>query len=399
MSFIYNIAIFSPMFVSLFWAILLLLVPGKSNKAKHFLGMFMIGAFGVYFSHAIFFSKQIELYLLFDPIYVFATLSVYPLFYWYIKLLTVNNKYELKMLWHFVIPFVFSFAMVIVYFYMEDPTGYIQHFLYHNYVVDSEFGKYWRLQHYIFAATRIFLFFQVAWVLWRGLLLIRNYESRLKEFYSNLEGRSVDWAKWTILIFSITALMSSFANVLGRAYFAVNSMLLFVPALIFSVLLFLIGYLGHMQSHSVYDFNIDVEKENDESTTAKLVEFDEEMRVEIELLMQRIIDAFEKKKLYQYKDLKITTLCEMMNTNRTYVSRVLNEFFDCSFSDIVNKYRVEAAKKEIEMDVDEKLTLEAIAEKVGYVSAGTLIRNFKNYYGFTPGTMRNKKRVLPKKRR
>jgi YesN/AraC family two-component response regulator len=161
----------------------------------------------------------------------------------------------------------------------------------------------------------------------------------------------------------------------------------------------LIGFLGHMQSHSVYDFNIDVEKENDESTTAKLVEFDEEMRVEIELLMQRIIDAFEKKKLYQYKDLKITTLCEMMNTNRTYVSRVLNEFFDCSFSDIVNKYRVEAAKKEIEMDVDEKLTLEAIAEKVGYVSAGTLIRNFKNYYGFTPGTMRNKKRVLPKKRR
>ena len=81
MSFVYNVAIFSPMFVSLFWAILLLLVPGKSNKAKHFLGMFMIGAFVVYLSHAIFFSKQIELYLFFDPIYVFATLSVILYFF------------------------------------------------------------------------------------------------------------------------------------------------------------------------------------------------------------------------------------------------------------------------------------------------------------------------------
>ncbi|HOO84955.1 MAG TPA: helix-turn-helix transcriptional regulator [Prolixibacteraceae bacterium] len=397
MSFVYNVAIFSPMFVSLFWAILLLLVPGKSNKAKHFLGMFMIGAFVVYLSHAIFFSKQIELYLFFDPIYVFATLSVYPLFFWYIKLLTVNNKYELKMLWHFVVPFIFSVAMVIVYCLMENPTGYIKHFLYQDFETGSECGKYWKLQHFIFGFSRIFMFLQVAWVLWRGLLLIRNYKSRLKEFYSNLEGRSVDWAKWTILIFAITALMTSMANILGRAYFAVNSVLLFVPACIFSVLLFLIGYLGHMQRHSVYDFNIDVENEGKQNMVNKVVDFDEEMQVEVELLMQRIIDAFEKKKLYRLKDLKISALCEHLNTNRTYVSRVLNEFFDCSFSDIVNKYRVEEAKKHIEMDIDEKLTLEAIAEKVGYASAGTLIRNFKNYFGYTPGTLRNKKRVLPKK--
>lgn len=397
MRFFYNILIFSPMFVSMFWAILLLLVPQKTNKAKHFLGLFMIGAFLVYLSHAIFFSKQIELYLFFDPIYVFATLSVYPLFFWYIKLLTVNNKYELKMLWHFVIPFVFSISMAIVYRFMDNPTGYINHFLYHNYDAGLEYGKYWNLQHFIFGLSRMFLFLQVAWVLWRGLRLIRNYESRLKEFYSNLEGRSVDWAKWIIVVFSITALMSSLLNVLGRSYFAVNSMFVFLPALIFSVLLFLIGYLGQLQSHSVYDFNIDVENDDDKSIKTKLVRIDEEMHIEIELLMQRIIDAFEQKKLYRHKDLKITTLCEMMNTNRTYVSRVLNEFFDCSFSDIVNKYRVEEAKKQIEADVDEKLTLEVIAEKVGYASAGTLIRNFKSYYGYTPGTLRNKKRVLPKK--
>lgn len=397
MSFIYNMSVFLPMFVSLFWAILLMLVPGKSNKAKHFLGVFMFGAFWVYLSHAIFFSNQIELYLLFDSIYVFATLSVYPLFYWYIKLLTINDNYDNKMLFHFVIPFIFSFVMAIVYVLMDNPVGYIKHFLYHSYVSESEFGKYWRLQHFIFATTRIYLFIQVVWVLWHGLRLISNYESRLKEFYSNLEGRSIDWAKWTILIFTITALMSSFVNILGRAYFAVNSVLLFVPALIFSILLFIIGYLGHIQRHSVYEYSIDIERDIDKVVEANLMQLDDQMQVEVELIMQRIIDAFENKKLYRLKDLKISAICEVLNTNRTYISRIFNEYFDYSFSDFVNKYRVEEAKKLIEFDVDEKYTLEVIADMVGYSSAGTLIRNFKSYYGYTPGSMRKKRRVLPKK--
>ena len=75
---------------------------------------------------------------------------------------------------------------------------------------------------------------------------------------------------------------------------------------------------------------------------------------------------------------------------------MLTDEFLCSFRDFVNNYRVEAARKLILNDIENKYTLEQIAENVGYSSAGTLIRNFKSYYNITPGMLRQKKRVVSK---
>jgi len=46
------------MYVTLFWAVILLLTKRKKNLAKYFLGVFMVAAFLVYLSHAVFFHGE-----------------------------------------------------------------------------------------------------------------------------------------------------------------------------------------------------------------------------------------------------------------------------------------------------------------------------------------------------
>ena len=48
----------------------------------------MLSAFGLYCSHAVFFSNQYSLYSYFEPIYVFSMLSILPLYYIYTLSLT-----------------------------------------------------------------------------------------------------------------------------------------------------------------------------------------------------------------------------------------------------------------------------------------------------------------------
>jgi AraC-like DNA-binding protein len=401
MSFLNNIMVFAPFYVAIFWAILLLLTRGSSNRAKNFLGIFMIGASMVYFSHTVFFTNQYLLYLYIDPVYIFATMSVYPLYYWYIKLLTVENAYQKTMFWHFVPPFLFSLAIAFVYGFMDNPSGYLESYLYHRNDDFQSTTRLWKFQRYLISASKIYLFFQVVWVLYNGIKLVKNYELRLKEFYSNLEGRSVDWVKWIIVIFSLTALMTTVANILGRSYFAENSNLLFIPALVFGVLIFLIGYLGHLQRHSVYDFKIDIQSEKGSNIPINTVAGNDKNQEFIEdrlIIKNRIIELFEKKRAYENIDLKISSVCEMLNTNRTYLSNFINEEFACSFSDLVNNYRVAEAQKIILADISNDLTLEQIAEKVGFASAGTLIRNFKIHYKITPGSLRKKNGTIFRKK-
>ena len=384
------------MYVALFWALVLLLIPGSKNRAKHFLGFFMIGATLVYFSHAVFFSKQTGLYVYFDSIYVLATLSVYPLYYWYIRLLTVESSCRVTMIWHFVPPFLIASTIAIVYILMEFPLDYIQHCLYKKADYAKLDDSLWKLNYTLTFFSRIYLFIQVVWLLPKGLKLIHDYESRLKAFYSNLEGRSVNWAKWLIVIFTITAVMSTVANIIGRSYFVTNNFLLAVPAIVFTVLIFIIGYLGHVQQYSVFELQFEEAKNDAEMYRAPENVSILSNQILTSSLKLQLIDLFENKVMYCQSDLKISTICEALNTNRTYVSKLINDEFLCSFSDFVNKYRVDAAKKLILDDTENNYTLEQIAEKVGYSSAGTMIRNFKSHYNMTPGMLRQKKRVVSK---
>ncbi|HKL72541.1 MAG TPA: helix-turn-helix domain-containing protein [Marinilabiliaceae bacterium] len=379
MDLIYQMAIYAPTFVTLLWAIALLLEKRAKNPAKYFLGYFMLAASLVYFSHAVFFTKHYYLYLYIDPIYNFASLSVYPLFYWYIKLLTAEPYYKFINIVHLIPALFISLLSAIIYYLMEAPEQFIRVVLFRDETFIGTYPKLWNIQKTILSSSRIVFFIQVVSYLLLGMRKIEKYRKMVSNFYSNLEGRDMKWVKWLILIFSITALVSTVSNFLGRCYFLKESFLLVLPALVFTVLLFIIGYLGIKQTHTVKDF---VKDEIDSDSNVNLSAF--------KPLKKQLVSLFEEDKIYIRSDLRIDQVGQILNSNRTYVSKLINEEFNCSFTDFVNNFRIEEAKKLIKSQQPHLHTLEYIAEASGFASAGSLIRIFKQFEGTTPGNYRKR---------
>ena len=72
-----------PMFVALFWAILLLLNK-KRNLPQLYLAVFLMLSCVNYMAHASFFLYEYKLFAFLDNLWVFTSLAGYPLYYYYI---------------------------------------------------------------------------------------------------------------------------------------------------------------------------------------------------------------------------------------------------------------------------------------------------------------------------
>lgn len=379
-----DLIIYTPMYVTFFWALVLLLSKKEKNPAKFFLGIFMSIAFLVYLSHAIFFQQNIHIYQLFDPIYVFSSLAVYPLYYWYIKLLTVETSYKPTNLWYILPAAVFSIATWVTYQFMSDEERliYIREFLLDRSGSMPE-AVVIKIQKLIFYGSRIVFAIQVLLFLIYGRKLVLRYNKRVANFYSNLESKTIIWVKYLLYSYVATSTMSITVNLIGRNYFAESLILLLIPSIVFSTLLFFIGLLGYMQNHTVVDL------EKDESNQPLV----DHKKFNTSQLQNKLLVLFEKDKAYRKPELKITEVSQLLSTNRSYVSALINNEFSCSFNEFVNKYRIAEAKRMINEDSIENYSLSYIAESAGFGSVGTFIRVFKDMEGTTPGRYREEKNI------
>ena len=73
-----------------------------------------------------------------------------------------------------------------------------------------------------------------------------------------------------------------------------------------------------------------------------------------------------------------------MNTNKSYLSQVINEYFRKNFSTFVNEYRVKEASRLLLEKESENYTIEAIANSVGFKSKSAFNSAFKKFTGITP---------------
>lgn len=98
-------------------------------------------------------------------------------------------------------------------------------------------------------------------------------------------------------------------------------------------------------------------------------------------LKKLIIDLFENQRVYLNPQLKLSDVASMVNSNRTYVSRIFNDYHGKTFFEYVNEYRVRHAKTLLK--TSEK-KIEEIAELSGFSSRQSFHRIFIKIAGYTP---------------
>ena len=101
-------------------------------------------------------------------------------------------------------------------------------------------------------------------------------------------------------------------------------------------------------------------------------------------IFNEIITLFNNEKVFTDQDFNLNKLAERLDTNRTYISNIINSKTGDSFVTFINTYRIKEAKKLLIDDANKNLTLDAIGKQAGFSSTSTFNRVFKSETGVTP---------------
>lgn len=100
------------------------------------------------------------------------------------------------------------------------------------------------------------------------------------------------------------------------------------------------------------------------------------------LLIERIRELVENKKLFLNSELKITDIADMLGIHRNIVSDAINSQTGFSFNQYISNYRVEHAKSLLRQDPNKKLS--SISAESGFANEQSFFRTFKAITGKTP---------------
>ncbi len=160
------------------------------------------------------------------------------------------------------------------------------------------------------------------------------------------------------------------------------------PSVTHSMFLFFIGYVGYHQNFTVADFKRDV----DDYKNKKFKGIEQDKVSSTQKITKNKLDRLMlKKELFKNPDLRITDIALMLGTNRTYISRLVNEETHTNFCEWVNEFRINYAKKLMKNPEYNNLSLLQIGEMSGFSSASAFYRVFKEKEGSTPGNFREEK--------
>ncbi len=364
-----------PLFVCFFWSLLIAtdLIRNGLKRHRIYLFVFFVAATILYLGHAVFFSRSLEWMPMSDWLYSTCNLAVYPLWFLYVCTLTENRHTAADQLIVMLPTIIGCVAVGVQYLIMSpaDTALFVEQYLYNN--ISNMPSEAANIQAHIHNACKVTFGFQIIPILYFGYKKIKRFNQQVNGIYADTENKVVPVAMhYLLILFLVTSAMSFIANVLGRYRFDNSVLLLAIPSLLFTLLLFFIGYICYFQTFTIDDIksdDLEADELIDKPTNSS------ELRARIEQVMT-------DEKLYLQPNLKLHDLVRYVQSNRNYVYNAINKEKGISFNEYVNRLRIDHATRLIEQHKD--MSLAEVAEKSGFTSIASFYRNFKQFTGKSP---------------
>lgn len=339
---------FLPFLMCLFWLITFVVQYRKLDEAKRILVGYIATCVVLYFCHALFFTVGLSYVM--ECIWTLCSLSVYPLFFGYLRRLT-SCEYSMRQL----LPLLLPGAVVALAKYIFPNAG--------------------------MDVVRLLLFaIQIVCVCYFGLRKLRKFDQRLQSVYADTEGRDTTAVYHLLIAIVCVSILSGVANSLGKAFFGESLYLLIPISLAFTAILYALNYICYHRKFTIDD--LVKESIEDEVTNEPASAEDNE------LIGRKIEVLMKEQQIFLTKNLKITDVVKAIGSNRTYVSNYINTTYHCSFSDYINQLRIEHAKTLL-LSADADTKMASVAEASGYSSESAFYRNFQKVTGMTPSEFKN----------
>jgi AraC-like DNA-binding protein len=298
------------------------------------------------------YSQNANLY--FMPIYY--SFAFGPLVYFYVKSITNHEfNFEKRHLWHFI-PVVFQ---GVLYWFL-----YLKSYKFKNWYWQNIHKPYtYKLE---FDGTWISLFIYLI----LSILLIRRYQTWVKENFSEVSKIHLNWLK-VLLIILVVLCIQWFIEVILRDYYQIYFDYTY-SIQILGFLALALGIAGLRQSN--------LEKINfiEDKTEPKVnIEIDQE-------ILKKVKETMEQEKLFLNPTISLSEFAKYIKLPAKIVSQHINSGLQKSFNDFVNEYRVAEVKRRLKSEDLQKLTILGIAFESGFNSKTTFNRIFKDFTGKAP---------------
>jgi len=292
----------------------------------------------------------------------FAFLAA-PLLFLYIRELTAREKrWQQKDLLHFI-----PFAVCLIYllpYYFQSRTEKLR-VLSLEYLQES-------FQQWYYVRSALFITQALVYLILIALIIVQ-YSRRVKERTSRRD-RII---RFELRFFVVATTVLWIATVIRYAVPTIPNLLVPLGA---SVLIYALGYLKMKTP--------EVETARDESS-GKKYEKSTLTPERSERYVERLLKLMEQERPFTDGELTIQKLAAKLSVPSHHLSQVINERLNQTFSDFINSYRIEEAKRRLLDPASKHLSILGIAEDVGFNSKSSFNSVFKKHTNMTPSEFRS----------
>jgi YesN/AraC family two-component response regulator len=275
---------------------------------------------------------------------------------------------------YFVIPIVVFVLYSIGILYMTPEEHYI-----FSHSHDAKISNTNGIMLYQSIALLIFkIVFLVQSIIYVVLstILANKHKAYVQNFYADNDHDFSKQYSYISLLLSLTIVIYIFLSIMDKdSFFVTGPFITYVSPILVSVLYFILGLFGSQQKSLLINEKHEcVELYSDTCQT-----IEEDSHIHLDQIKTKILKLFEEDKIYLDCELNLWEVSRLVGTNRTYVSSVINNYFNQNFSSFVNKYRVKHTEELI--SENPKLTNEDLAALSGFGSVTSMHRAFLNIKG------------------
>lgn len=224
---------------------------------------------------------------------------------------------------------------------------------------------------YVYSTIFYLQFIHLTIYLFFNLRYVNSYGKELKKVYSSVN--NIQWLKiFNILLIGILLLVSVYLYLLFHSDSYTRS-LDYIYVLPMGLFIYAISY--KLSYHHWIPIK---QTERYQSSSLKDTE------------KAKYIDTLEgvmnNEKPYLQNNLRLKDLADLIEVKQHHLSQLINEHYNCSFFDFVNRYRIEQAENLIISQP--KTNLLQIAFDAGFNNKTSFVNAFKKFKGVTPSSFR-----------
>ncbi|NDV59440.1 AraC family transcriptional regulator [Bacteroides sp. 519] len=375
--------IFIPFFVSMFWMVFFLLNWKRYSRSQHIwtvaMGLITIsmGIAAYYWQD----NKDYSLYYKLDIIDSLTTLSFVPVIFLYFREVTGDkSKMGSKMALLLLSPPILAGIIVsIVYLQMgnEQATSFMkslienqEYIVYDNSKVCTQIYKIANAYGYTSS-----LLAQVTIVIIYATHRLLFYRKQLDDFFSNIDDKSMEH-HWAVLWGLIALLILTLGiGVSGYLLFIQYDIWVSVALTTTGVILYYICYHVSQAHYTAQNFALELINTEDEEVPEPDNDGGNHR------LLNKFNQVIDEDRIFLQKNLRVDDVASLVCTNRTYISRIIKNEYNCNFWTFINHKRIGYAKEQVQKNPS--LTIEALSEMCGFSHGTAFSRAFRQCEGIT----------------